>query len=153
MKNYKELPKGITIFEVGPRDGLQNEPEFIPTEKKINLINKLTEAGCNKIEIGSFVHPKWIPQLIGIISLIVTMAIGWQQVKGTVEEQGREIARIEKALTEDVSLLTERVERHREQLADSKLADALLESKVDNLMKLAEETASDVKELVRRKGK
>jgi hydroxymethylglutaryl-CoA lyase len=53
----------VTIFEVGPRDGLQPEPEFIPTEKKIRLIDMLTEAGCRKIEITSFVHPKWVPQM------------------------------------------------------------------------------------------
>ena len=61
--NYDNLANSVTIFEVGPRDGLQNEPEFILTEKKINFINMLTKAGCKKIEIGSFVHPKWVPQL------------------------------------------------------------------------------------------
>lgn len=53
----------VTIFEVGPRDGLQPEPEFISTEKKIRLIDMLTDAGCRKIEITSFVHPKWVPQM------------------------------------------------------------------------------------------
>jgi hydroxymethylglutaryl-CoA lyase len=61
--NYKAYPGEVTIFEVGPRDGLQNEPEFIPTEKKIELVNRLTEAGCRKIEVTSFVHPKWVPQM------------------------------------------------------------------------------------------
>jgi hydroxymethylglutaryl-CoA lyase len=61
--NYNNLPSRVTLFEVGPRDGLQNEPEFIATEKKIQFINKLTQAGCKKIEIGSFAHPKWVPQL------------------------------------------------------------------------------------------
>jgi hydroxymethylglutaryl-CoA lyase len=56
-------PKEVTIFEVGPRDGLQPEPEFIPTEKKIRLIDMLTGAGCRKIEISSFVHPRWVPQM------------------------------------------------------------------------------------------
>ncbi len=53
----------VSIFEVGPRDGLQPEPEFIPTEKKIALIDMLTDAGCRRIEVTSFVHPKWVPQL------------------------------------------------------------------------------------------
>jgi hydroxymethylglutaryl-CoA lyase len=57
------LPKQVTIFEVGPRDGLQNEPEFIPTEKKVELVDLLTAAGCTRIEVTSFVHPKWVPQL------------------------------------------------------------------------------------------
>jgi len=61
--NYGDFPKGVVIFEVGPRDGLQNEPDFIATEKKIELTNRLTEAGCQRIEVTSFVHPKWVPQM------------------------------------------------------------------------------------------
>jgi len=61
--NYADYPKGVIIFEVGPRDGLQNEPEFIATDKKIELVNRLTEAGCQRIELTSFVHPKWVPQM------------------------------------------------------------------------------------------
>jgi len=53
----------IEIFEVGPRDGLQPEPVFVETEKKIELVNRLTEAGCKKIEVTSFVNPKWVPQM------------------------------------------------------------------------------------------
>lgn len=63
MINYKDFPKRVAIFEVGPRDGLQNEPEFIATEKKIEFVNQLILAGCKKIEVTSFVHPKWVPQL------------------------------------------------------------------------------------------
>lgn len=57
------LPNRVTIFEVGPRDGLQIEPEFIPTQQKIKLVNDLVEAGCTRVEVTSFVHPKWVPQL------------------------------------------------------------------------------------------
>lgn len=53
----------VEIFEVSPRDGLQPEPEFVHTAKKIELVDKLSEAGCRKIEITSFVSPKWVPQL------------------------------------------------------------------------------------------
>ena len=61
--NYGDYPKEVMIFEVGPRDGLQNEPDFIATERKIELVNRLSEAGCTRIEVTSFVHPKWIPQM------------------------------------------------------------------------------------------
>jgi hydroxymethylglutaryl-CoA lyase len=61
--NAFQYPKSVEIFEVGPRDGLQPEPIFIPTEKKIDYVNRLTEAGCRRIEVSSFVHPKWVPQL------------------------------------------------------------------------------------------
>ena len=60
----QQMPKSVEIFEVGPRDGLQNEkPNFIPTEDKIKFCNMLSDAGCKKIEVTSFVNPKWVPQM------------------------------------------------------------------------------------------
>lgn len=56
------LPKQVRIVEVGPRDGLQNEGR-VSTEDKITLINELTESGLRYIEAGSFVSPKWVPQM------------------------------------------------------------------------------------------
>lgn len=53
----------VTIYEVGPRDGLQNEKQIIPTADKIALIDLLSEAGFRKIEATSFVSPKWVPQM------------------------------------------------------------------------------------------
>ena len=57
------LPAQVTIVEVGPRDGLQNEQQLIPLETKLQLIDDLGEAGVTAIESGSFVNPKWIPQM------------------------------------------------------------------------------------------
>jgi hydroxymethylglutaryl-CoA lyase len=57
------FPKSVTIIEVGPRDGLQNEEHFVPTDQKVELIERLSETGLKRIEITSFVHPKAIPQL------------------------------------------------------------------------------------------
>jgi hydroxymethylglutaryl-CoA lyase len=56
-------PSEVTIYEVGPRDGLQNEPVFVSTEEKAALIRALEDAGLSKIEATSFVHPRWIPAL------------------------------------------------------------------------------------------
>lgn len=53
----------VTIFEVGPRDGLQNEPTQISTADKIRLVDLLSDCGLTKIEVTSFVSPKWVPQL------------------------------------------------------------------------------------------
>lgn len=58
-----EWPAHITIKEVGPRDGLQNEKVFISTEDKIAWINQLSSSGLKNIEMTSFVNPKWIPAL------------------------------------------------------------------------------------------
>ncbi len=57
------LPDRVTVYEVGPRDGLQNEPETLPVEVRVAFIDRLTEAGLPAIEVGSFVSPKAIPQL------------------------------------------------------------------------------------------
>ena len=57
------LPSKVRIFEVGPRDGLQNEKDIVPVEVKVGLIDRLTAAGLPVIEATSFVSPKWIPQL------------------------------------------------------------------------------------------
>ncbi|GAB5415388.1 MAG: hydroxymethylglutaryl-CoA lyase [Congregibacter sp.] len=57
------LPASVSIVEVGPRDGLQNEATTLSTRQKIDLIEALAETGLRTIETGSFVNPKWIPQM------------------------------------------------------------------------------------------
>ncbi len=57
------LPDNVKIVEVSPRDGLQNEKEFIPTAVKIELVNRLSQAGFQNVEAVSFVSPKWVPQM------------------------------------------------------------------------------------------
>lgn len=61
--NLSRLPKHVTIVEVGPRDGLQNESAIIPLNVKLALIEDLARAGLKHIEVGSFVSPKWVPQM------------------------------------------------------------------------------------------
>src|SRR5882757_9130231 len=58
-----ELPQRVRIREVGPRDGFQNEPEVIPTEEKVRLIDLLSGSGLERLEVTSFVRPDVIPQL------------------------------------------------------------------------------------------
>jgi hydroxymethylglutaryl-CoA lyase len=53
----------VLVYEVGPRDGLQNEPESLPTAVKLELVRRLAAAGLRRIEVTSFVSPRWIPQL------------------------------------------------------------------------------------------
>jgi len=56
-------PNFVRIVEVGPRDGLQNEKQVVSNETKIELIERLQKAGLGIIEAGSFVSPKWVPQV------------------------------------------------------------------------------------------
>ncbi|MCE6999382.1 hydroxymethylglutaryl-CoA lyase [Saccharothrix sp. S26] len=57
------LPDRVTIWEVGPRDGLQNESEVVPVGVKLEFLDRLADAGGTVLEATSFVHPKWVPQL------------------------------------------------------------------------------------------
>jgi hydroxymethylglutaryl-CoA lyase len=67
------LPDHVTIYEVGARDGLQNEQTTVPVEIKAEFISRLADAGLSTIEATSFVHPKWVPQLADAEELLDTM--------------------------------------------------------------------------------
>ncbi|HKC44546.1 MAG TPA: hydroxymethylglutaryl-CoA lyase, partial [Burkholderiales bacterium] len=58
-----ELPQRVRIVEVGPRDGLQNEPKSVPTVTKVELVERLADAGLPAVEATAFVSPKWVPQM------------------------------------------------------------------------------------------
>ena len=62
--------KRITLVEVGPRDGLQSEPEILSTDSKLVFINKAIDAGIRRLEVASFVHPKRVPQMADAEALI-----------------------------------------------------------------------------------
>ncbi len=63
----------VTIYEVGPRDGLQNESGHVPTQAKIEFITRLAEAGLPIIEATSFVHPRWVPQLADAADVVAAV--------------------------------------------------------------------------------
>ncbi len=72
------LPSSVRIVEVGPRDGLQNEKQSINVADKVRLIDDLSAAGLSYIEVGSFVSPKWVPQMAGSAELFAQI----QQLPG-----------------------------------------------------------------------
>lgn len=65
LASDNQIPHSVKIVEVGPRDGLQNEKQLIDVDTKIELINRLVDAGLKTIESGSFVNPQWVPQMAG----------------------------------------------------------------------------------------
>lgn len=67
------LPDRVTVWEVGPRDGLQNEDAVVPTEVKAQFVDRLAVAGHKVIEATSFVHPKWVPQLADAAELLAAI--------------------------------------------------------------------------------
>jgi hydroxymethylglutaryl-CoA lyase len=67
------MPERVTIYEVGPRDGLQNESALVPTEVKAELVRRLLAAGLPVVEATSFVHPRWVPQLADAAELVAML--------------------------------------------------------------------------------
>ncbi|WP_193613069.1 hydroxymethylglutaryl-CoA lyase [Nocardioides lijunqiniae] len=65
-----QMPDRVTIYEVGPRDGLQNEKALVPTDVKAQFVRRLVAAGLPVVEATSFVHPKWVPQLADAAELM-----------------------------------------------------------------------------------
>lgn len=63
MSTFPQLPPKVEVYEVGPRDGLQNELRMVPTRDKVRLVRALIASGLKRIEVTSFVSPRWIPQL------------------------------------------------------------------------------------------
>ena len=82
------FPERVTIYEVGPRDGLQNEQALVPTEVKAEFIRRLVAAGLPVVEATSFVHPKWVPQLADAAELIGSLD---RLERGGVEVDRREL--------------------------------------------------------------
>lgn len=68
------LPRQVTIYEVGPRDGLQNEQAVVPVEVKAEFVRRLVAAGLRVVETTSFVHPRWVPQLADAEQLLDRLA-------------------------------------------------------------------------------
>ena len=89
----------VEIFEVGPRDGLQNEKRMIPTAKKIALVDLLSRAGFRRLEVASFVSPKWVPQMADSAQVLagITRVPGISYAALTPNMRGYEGAKAAKA--------------------------------------------------------
>jgi len=68
------LPERVTIWEVGARDGLQNESSVVDVAVKLEFLDRLADAGLSVLEATSFVHPKWVPQLADAEELLGRVA-------------------------------------------------------------------------------
>lgn len=89
----------VEIFEMGPRDGLQNEKRLIPAADKIALVNLLSSIGFRRIEVTSFVSPKWVPQMADAAEVLagITRAPGLRYAALTPNLKGYEAARAARA--------------------------------------------------------
>jgi len=86
------LPNNVTIIEVGPRDGLQNEKNQVSTETKLEFIRGLQQAGIQEMEITSFVSPKWVPQMADSTEIVQQVSKQGRQFVLTPNAKGVELA-------------------------------------------------------------
>jgi hydroxymethylglutaryl-CoA lyase len=88
------MSERVEIFEMGPRDGLQNEKREIPVAEKVALVDCLSRAGFQRIEVASFVSPKWVPQMAGSADVLagISRADGVRYAALTPNMQGYEAA-------------------------------------------------------------
>lgn len=93
------MPETVEIFEMGPRDGLQNEKRLIPAADKIALVDLLSRAGFRRIEVTSFVSPKWVPQMADAAEVLagITRRPGVRYAALTPNLKGYEGARAARA--------------------------------------------------------
>ncbi len=119
------LPKTVTIVEVGPRDGLQNEAEFVPTDQKVELIDRLSETGLKRIEITSFVHPKAIPQLQDSEEVVKRVRNRPGVVYSTLVPNEKGLERALAAGVKEIGLFVSASEAHNQKNVRMSVADSL----------------------------
>jgi hydroxymethylglutaryl-CoA lyase len=119
------LPVDVTLYEVGPRDGLQNESRLIPTDDKVALIDALSGTGLRAIEITSFVNPKWIPQLADGVEVArrVSRNAGVNYSALVPNRQGLESAR--KAGMDEIAVFLSASETHNKKNVNKTIAATL----------------------------
>lgn len=109
-----QLPKHVMIKEVGPRDGLQNEKMHITTVDKVQLVNLLSQTGLSYIEVTSFVHPKWIPQLADAVEVLRAIKRNKDITYAALVPNMRGLERALQAEVDEVSIFMSASESHNQ---------------------------------------
>ncbi len=118
----------VRVFEVGPRDGLQNEPRSLPVEKKLEFIRRLVASGVKDIEIGSFVHPVWVPQMADTDELVRRLPEAPGVRYWALVPNRRGLERAFEAGIRHISVLVSATETHNLKNLNRTLADGLREN-------------------------
>jgi hydroxymethylglutaryl-CoA lyase len=122
-----ELPASVRIREVGPRDGFQNEPEVIPTDEKVRLVDLLSDTGLQRLEVTSFVRPDVIPQLADGAEVLARM----QRREGVSvsvlipNERGLERALEQRDRFDEVNLFLSATETHNRKNVNRSIEESL----------------------------
>ena len=136
----------VEIFEVGPRDGLQPEPEFIETTKKIKLVNMLTNAGCKRIEVTSFVNPKWVPQMKDAAEVLKEITKKPGVVYSALVPNRKGLERALECGLEEVVTIMSTSESHNKKNLNISVAESL--SEVEEINKIAKKEGVRVRSYI-----
>ncbi len=124
-----QLPKRVDVYEVGPRDGLQNELRTLPTRDKARLIDALVAAGEKRIEVTSFVSPKWIPQLADAEELLRLVGRREGVVFSALVPNLKGLERAKEAGLEEAAVFISASEAHSKKNINKSIAEALAGSR------------------------
>lgn len=120
-----QLPKRVDVYEVGPRDGLQNELRTLPTKDKARLIDALVKAGEKRIEVTSFVSPKWIPQLADAEELLRLVGRREGVVFSALVPNLKGLERAKEAGLQEAAVFISASEAHSKKNINKSIAEAM----------------------------
>jgi hydroxymethylglutaryl-CoA lyase len=127
MELFGQVPDRVSIYEVSPRDGLQNENVTVPLSGKLRLVDALVDAGLERVEITSFVSPKWIPQLADADELALVLA---ERPHGTASfsalcPNARGLERAKTAKIREIAVFMSASETHNKKNVNKSIAETL----------------------------
>ncbi|GAW93938.1 hydroxymethylglutaryl-CoA lyase [Calderihabitans maritimus] len=137
------LPQQVIIREVGPRDGLQLEKEFIPTVRKLGLIRRLVEAGIRFIEVTSFVNPRLVPQMADAEQVMQGLAAGSGITYSALILNERGMKRAIEAGVREIQAVISASEEHNQKNTGMSIADSL--SQIEKTTVLGQENGVTVR--------
>jgi hydroxymethylglutaryl-CoA lyase len=123
------MPDAVSIREVGPRDGFQNEPETIPTERKVELIDALARTGCRRLEVTSFVRADRIPQLADASEVLERIDVPEGVAVSVLipNLHGLSAALAQRAKIDEISVFLSASETHNRKNVNRSISESLVE--------------------------
>jgi len=138
-----KYPKKVILTEVGPRDGLQSVSNFVSTNQKLNMIHGLVDAGLKQIQVASFVHPKWVPQMADAEEICANLPKADNVIFSGLALNNRGIERAIKANLQRVEVSISTSETHSKKNANMTLEEAMKNLK--SMVKLAKGNGLEVR--------
>jgi len=128
-RSDRSVRQDVTIVEVGPRDGLQNEAAFVPTAEKIAFVDRLSRAGYKRIEVSAFVNPRRVPQMADAAEVFAGIARQPGVTYTALVPNLQGLARARQALVDEVSVFPAATESFSQRNLNQSVADAMAASR------------------------